>query len=324
VTRLRYRGREVALEDGETVLECLERAGFEPRASCRGGACQACLLRASEGAVSGKAQAGLKASWRAQGYFLACQLTPTEDLELLDPEDAAAEVDAALVASEPLGGEVWRLRVQAAAGLDVRPGQFVHVARPADGVSRPYSVASAAGEPLELHVRRIEGGELSPWLTDLEPGAPLRLRGPFGDCTYEPGQPDQRLILAGTTTGLAPLLGVARDALASGHGGDIVLYHGSTRPAGLYLGDELAALAAAHPNLEVRRCALDAEGAVDVHEGALDALVLEEQPEPAGARVFLCGDPGFVNGLKRKLFLAGAALKEIHSDPFLPVGKPDK
>lgn len=320
---LRYQDRVLDVEDGETVLDALERGGFAPRSSCRGGACQACVLRAREGAVPAKAQQGLKDAWQAQGYFLACQARPTTDLDVVDADDAGAEVRATLTERRVVNDDIAVLRLACAEPFAFLAGQFVHVVR-GDGVSRPYSLASLpTDEGVELHVRRRAGGALSPWLVDeIAPGAAVVLRGPYGSCTYVAGRPEQPLLLVGVSTGLAPLYGVVRDALAAGHTGPITLYRGALARSGLYLDDELAALQAAHPQVTVVSCALDPEGDPDVRSVPLDRAVLDDHPAPAGARAFLCGDPPLVQGLKKKLFLAGMPLKDIHSDPFLAATAP--
>lgn len=51
--------------------------------------------------------------------------------------------------------------------------------------------------------------------------------------------------------------------------------------------------------------------------GALDKILLEDIPKFAGCRVFLCGDPGLVSMLRKKVFLAGAKMKDIYSDAFV-------
>ena len=75
-------------------------------------------------------------------------------------------------------------------GLDLpdwpghRAGQHVDVRLTAeDGYTaeREYSIASAPGEPLAITVERLEGGEVSPYLTEeLHAGDELELRGPVG------------------------------------------------------------------------------------------------------------------------------------------------
>lgn len=321
MARITYRGQGFEAEDGQTVLECLERAGCAPPSSCRSGQCQSCLMKATEGTLPTAAQQGLKDAWREQGLFLACVCRPTADLTIADA-GAALEVAGRLVEREVLSDEVVRVRLATDAPLDHRAGQFVSVIRPSDGLTRPYSVASLPSEPyLELHVRRVPHGRMSAWLCDeAEVGEALRLRGPAGECFYV-ADPDQPLVLAGTSTGLAPLVGIVRDALSRGHRGPIALYHGSLRATGLYLADELAALAA-HDNVRVVRSVLEGPVPDGVEQQALDALVLGGGHDLKAARAWLCGAPELVRLVKRKLFLAGMPLKAIASDPFVVAAAP--
>jgi len=106
-------------------------------------------------------------------------------------------------------------------------------------------------------VKLHSGGVMSQWLRWAEK-QPITLRGPFGECFYFDNELERPLLLAGTGTGLAPLLGVTRAALAAGHRGPIHLYHGSRTRAGLYLFDELRALAEAAPSLRVFGSVLEA------------------------------------------------------------------
>ncbi len=312
-----FNNRSIDLCPGETVLDGMLRAGVTVPHSCRAGACQSCLMRATEGVVPTAAQSGLKDTRRAQGYFLACQCVPEEDLTLASPELLQAQ---ALVEDlAPLSDDVMRVRLRPEEALDFHAGQFMTLLRD-DGLSRSYSIASLPAEGLlELHVRRVPGGRMSTWIHDeLQPGTRVRLIGPHGDCFYASNAQDQPLLLAGTGTGLAPLYGILRAALEAGHSGPIRLYHGGRHPAGLYLVDELNALANRYENLAYRPCVLaEAEG-TGIYMGALDQYIAETCGLRAGWRAYLCGDPGMVNKLRRKIFLAGVAMKDIYADAFVP------
>ena len=107
---------------------------------------------------------------------------------------------------------------------------------------------------------------MSQWLVSAA-GQPVTVRGPFGECFYFEQEPERPLLLAGTGTGLAPLLGVARAARAAGHRAPIHLYHGSPSPEGLYLWAELAQLAQQTPLLHVFGSVLS---------GASDALAARD------------------------------------------------
>jgi ferredoxin-NADP reductase len=139
-------------------------------------------------------------------------------------------------------------------------------------------------------------------------------------------------LLAGTGTGLAPLLGVVRAALAAGHRAPIRLYHGSVTRAGLYLWDELCSLLAESPALSVTGSVLDATpalrdapGLYSAREGErcqirvspLDELVLSDPSRSREDRVYLCGHPELVRKMQKKLYLSGVSLDRIHSDPFV-------
>jgi NAD(P)H-flavin reductase len=237
-----------------------------------------------------------------------------------------------------------RVELEVPEGFEYRAGQFVQLEREG-GVTRPYSMASLPGSGhIELHVSLRSGGVMSQWLRWAE-HQPITLRGPFGECFYFDGELDRPLLLAGTGTGLAPLLGVTRAALAAGHRGPIHLYHGSTTCEGLYLFDELRALTESAPQLSVFGSVLEtAEEAattlprrgaggvaksgvssgpgpsgsrIQLRHEPLDQLILADSLDFFQSRVYLCGDPGLVQRLRKRIYLSGAPQARIHCDPFL-------
>lgn len=256
-------------------------------------------------------QAGLKDTWQASGYFLACICRP-DSAFVAAPVAADVRVEASITALDRLSESVLRVRLTTATQFDYRPGQYLTLLRQ-DGLARSYSLASLpADRSLELHVRLLAGGRMSQWLANgASIGTPLSLLGPSGDCYYVPGHGPQPMLLAGTGTGLAPLYGIARDALSAGHTGPIHLVHGSPTRAGLYLQDELQALADAHANFTYTPSVLE-------EDGPADKVVLKQHPSLKGWRAYVCGDPAIVQRFRKVLFLAGASLNDIHADAFLP------
>jgi ferredoxin-NADP reductase/ferredoxin len=338
-TSVTWKGQTLALAPDETVLEGLLRHGITVAASCRVGACQSCLLRVARGKLPAArpipegAQKGLGATLRARGYFLACQWRPegaSDPIEIAD--DATLPSIAAVVRTlDRPGADVLCLGLETEAPFAYRAGQFVSLAR-SDGLTRSYSLASLPPAPgqaawLELHVKRAHGGQMSNYLHDVvQVGDRLTVRGPGGDCFYTEGRPRDPLLLAGTGTGLAPLLGIARDALARGHLGPIRLIHGAVTPAGLYADAELRALARAHPTFRYEPCVLGGsrtdEGGDAIPVRALPDQVLDALRGQPGVRVFLCGPPELVVGLRRRVFLAGVPLADILADAFITAAPP--
>lgn len=313
------------LRDGsENVLDALLRTGIPISHACKAGACGSCLMRAVEGTVPPSAQQGLKESWKAKGYLLACICRPAADLRVELP-GADARLTARIESLDWLSADVLRVRLLFQSRLDFRAGQYVTLRR-SDGLARSYSIANVPGEEsiLEHHVRRIPNGNMSNWLaTEARQGDSIDVTGPAGECFYVPGRPQQPLLLVGTGTGLAPLYGILHDALAQGHQGQIHLFHGASRPSSLYLQSELSALAEAYSNFTYTPAVVE-DPMQGMAAGAIDEVVLDHHPKLSSWRGFTCGNPRIVSTLKKKLFLAGMDLRDIFADAFVPAASPQR
>ena len=96
--------------------------------------------------------------------------------------------------------------------------------------------------------------------------------------------------------------------------------HGAVTAGGLYLRDELRALAARYPNFEYSPVVLQPGDGLET--GAIDSVIVRHHPKLAGWRGFVCGAPDIVRTLKKKLFLAGMASREIFADAFVEATVP--
>ncbi len=274
-------------------------------------------MRATRGRPGERACKGLRPTQVADGQFLACQCVPFEDLAVTWPDEMAATSVTVRRIDRP-APDIMRIFFAPATPLGHRAGQFVWVEREG-GPARAYSLASAPGDELgELHVEKLPGGNMSVYLHDsVKVGDTLTVRGPTGECCYLPGRPAEPLLLAGTGTGLAPLLGIARDALAGGHTGAIFLHHGAVTRAGLYAHDDLLALAARHPNFHYVPHVLRGDPAAGIPVGRIEPAVIAQARLLRTCRVFLCGAPDVVERLRQEVFLAGVSADDILADPFV-------
>ncbi len=314
-----FEGKSYECRSGERVLDCLMRHGVMLPSSCRSGVCQTCMVRAVNGVPPVVAQNGIKDTLRAQGYFLACVCEPESDIEISLVDSATVRNRATLVSRERMNESVLRLRMTCGSAFEYRAGQFINLIRPGDELVRSYSLASLPSEnELELHVKRVPDGRMSNWIFDeLEVGQELEFYGPSGDCFYLPGNRDASLLLIGTGTGLAPLYGIMRNALAQEHTGPIHFFHASLATPGLYMMDEMYALASASANMTYTPCVLKGETPRGGVQGNIVDIVQSNMKNLAGWRIYLCGDPPIVDALKRACFLSGATMQNIHSDPFV-------
>ncbi len=303
---------------GESVLDVLLRQGAAVPYSCRKGSCLTCMLVATEGAVPEAAAEVLKPTEREQGLFLACQCPADRDLSVALPSQAAIYGRATVRGKVQLAPNVCRVRIRPANEIYYHSGQFINLQR-ADGLTRSYSLASVPSldDDLEIHVRRLAGGEMSSWIFDsLKVGDEFDIQGPIGSSYYLPGRTERNMLLIGTGTGLAPLYGIARDALASGHRGAIALYHGSRDPKGVYLSDDLRRLTEEYTAFSYAPCISGDSAPDDCRRGRADELAFADHPDLSGWLVYLCGYPPMVHAAKKAAFMAGAALDDIHTDPF--------
>jgi ferredoxin-NADP reductase len=83
--RIAESGALLDVRQRETILEALERNGYEPDFSCRSGSCGTCMLRMVAGKVSppaGDVNNVLSPAERAEGYILSCTARPVGQVTL--------------------------------------------------------------------------------------------------------------------------------------------------------------------------------------------------------------------------------------------------
>jgi len=293
---------------GSNLLDALNGGGCSVPYSCRAGSCHACLVRCLDGEPGDALPGALSADKREQGWRLACQCQVEGDLRVavFDPQHDGLPARVGEV--QWLSAEVLRLRLQPERPLRYQAGQHL-VLWSAQGVARPYSLASLPGEEpfLEFHLDCRQPGAFCDEARQLQAGDAVRLgelRG--GALHYDADWQERPLWLLAAGTGLGPLWGIVREALRQEHHGPIRLLHLAHDDQGHYLADELAALAARHPQLQVELLTSQ------TLPQALAVLRLQFRQTIALA----CGSPASVEQFARRLFLAGLPRNQLFADTF--------
>ena len=301
------------IAEDETVLEGLLRNKVDLRYGCKAGLCQSCVLRVVDGEVPLAAQNGLNDSQKELGFFLACQCRPNQDIGISLIDQASSIYSAKVLEKYWLNAFVLCLRLQV--NINFRAGQFVTLWRPGN-VGRSYSIASLPSEGvIECHIKVLKNGAFSAWAKDsLQVDDDIDLQGPMGECFYQ-ADIEQSMLLLAIGTGLSPVLGVLRDALASGHRGAIDLVLGSKNIESFYLMEPLQALAKEYKNLTLHFICL-AQSTDLIRQDDIYSFTKAYFPDLSGYKVFVCGAFSFVQKMKKQCFMARASMNDIHSDAF--------
>ena len=188
-----------------------------------------------------------------------------------------------------------------------RPGQSIAVEYgPRPRLWRYFSPANAprADGSIELHVRAVRAGQVSPALAyRCQPGDTLRLGAPVGTalCGYRAGRRDLLLIAGGT--GLAPLRSIVEDLAGTGDRRGVALVVGAETEADLYDLPALRALHTALPSLRVGLAVARGHPG-PAQPGTAVEVVLRER-DWSQRDIYVCGSPGMVAGTTAALHRAG-------------------
>ncbi|MGI1679046.1 MAG: 2Fe-2S iron-sulfur cluster binding domain-containing protein [Cellvibrionaceae bacterium] len=320
---VKYAGESIVVSVGESLLDAVLRRDIELPHSCCNGICQTCLVKITEGDIPEVSQLGLKENQKKQNLALACQLKPIADLSA-QPASHTNKLEAIVVGHELISADVLRLRLEGT--VNWLPGQYANLWKN-DKAGRPYSIASLTQEGfLEFHIKRHDQGDVSQWLHDyVTIGQRIIMSNPLGACSYGEEMKQKPLLLLGVGTGLAPLYGVAREALRMNHKEEIHLYIGEKTQQGLYLTGELFQLDQDHKNFQYYPIVRDQKIIPEKQDknsslflsGDIVEIIKNRYPSLQEWCVFICGSPMLVRKLQRHCFMNGASISNIHTDPFI-------
>jgi ferredoxin-NADP reductase len=234
--------------------------------------------------------------------------------------------NATLVGREPLTDDIHVLRVRPDDGpLSFHPGQYVSLGLWHDGawLQRPYS---PAGQPddreLELLVRHVSGGRLTPLLWSTPTGTRVRLGSAKGLFRLMPD--DRRLhVFVATGTGIAPMVAMASALLQLAVPPPLVVVHGVRHAAELAFRERLEQWRQQSPELVYIPAASRSDGSEPgVHRArALDLLPevwAQQVRDPGMVVAYLCGNPAVVEAAGEWLAARGVPHDSIRCEEYWP------
>ncbi|WP_369034299.1 MULTISPECIES: ferredoxin reductase family protein [Streptomyces] len=195
--------------------------------------------------------------------------------------------------------------------MGAEAGQFFRWRFLAPGMrfsSHPYSL-SAAPRPNMLRITVKAIGDHSSALRDLEPGTRVWAEGPYGALTASKRSKGKVLLVAGGV-GITPMRALFETL--PGAAGDLTLLYRANSTQDLALWDELATIA----NERGARL-MYAVNSPDGERPDISAESLRRKlPDIDEHDVFMCGPPGFAQGVYEALRGAGVPARRIHHESF--------
>jgi len=322
-------GRRFEAAEDQPLLDAAQGAALNLPHSCKGGNCGACKARLVRGEIHypNGPPLGLSAAEVADGLILLCQARARSDLVVetfeLQAADSATRkrLPCRIERAVPLSHDVMGLflRLPLAEVFTFEAGQYIDILLPG-GRRRSFSIASPPHDarPLELHIRRVAGGEFSDRLFHEDQlNALLSIEGPLGSFTYRPAENDAvPMVLIGGGTGIAPLLSILRHLIENDIPRDMRLYWGVSSEQDLYAQARLEALSGRAASLSYTPVLSEPKspwpGLIGwVHEAALNGI-----DDLEAVDVYAAGPPAMIAAIQREYAARGSATTRLFFDSF--------
>jgi ferredoxin-NADP reductase len=241
----------------------------------------------------------------------------------------STEPNATLLGRTDVTDAIAAMRLRPDQPIPFAAGQYISLGLHREGrlIQRPYSPASAPGAPeIELLIRRVAGGELTPHVWDLMPGARVHLGRAKGLFRLDPGDTRDHLFVA-TGTGIAPMVAMIGELLARPRTPTVALFHGVAHRRELAFADRLGDWAAENGRFRYLPAVSrpdDVENrAWSGYAGRLTQLLPDLLGEiscvPGRTVAYLCGNPAVVSGVRDGLLSRGVADDAIRQEEYWPI-----
>ncbi len=319
-------GHKFTVEAEQTVLSAALDAGFALPYGCRNGACGACKGKILAGQVDyGDIQPGsLSDEDRHRGLALFCSAKPKSDLVIEVKEVGAAKdipvktLPCRIERMERLADDVMQLFLKLPSNerLQFLPGQYIDFLLK-DGKRRSFSLANAPEEDalLELHVRRVAGGEFTEHVFNaMQVKDIMRINGPLGSFFLR--ESDKPAIFLATGTGFAPIKSILSHAFHHGIDRPLVLYWGARTLQDMYLAELASQWQQLHGNFTFIPVLSQAGADWPGRTGYVQDAVLADFANLTGYQVYACGSPAMVDAARKACLGHGLPEDEFFSDAF--------
>ena len=209
-----------------------------------------------------------------------------------------------VISNENITDDIKHLVLTTPNNFTFLPGQYISIIADSKEkkLRRPYSICSnPIKNKIELCIKIIPNGALTPQINNLKQGDKLEILGPLG--TFRIKDKEKKLIFISTGTGIAPFRSMIKDLLKNNHKKQITLIAGYKNNP-LY-DKEFKSLSRKHANLTYKT-ALSSKG-----KRVIDLLPIN--PE---ADYYLCGLKEMIDSVRSKLTKGGVQMSSIITEKY--------
>ena len=209
--------------------------------------------------------------------------------------------------------------------VDYQPGQYITlwVRDPsfANQEIRQYSLTRMPnGRDYRIAVRHEEGGTLSSWLHQQQPGVRLHLAPPAGDFFIDIAAQTPVTLISGGV-GLTPMLAMLHKLAQEQHQATVQWFHATEDGAMHAFAEEVGELGQQLPKFSqeiwYNHPRAEDEGKYQ-HRGLMNLLPLEAKLSDPAMHYYLCGPLAFMAMVEKSLLQSGVEKARIHYEVFGP------
>ncbi|TFW33013.1 benzoate 1,2-dioxygenase electron transfer component BenC [Massilia horti] len=319
--------RFITCNPNERLADAAYRQKVNIPLDCRDGACGTCRGLCESGQYDMPPESyiedALDPQDAAAGHVLACQMRPTSDCVIKIP----ATSTACKTGVTSFGGKVGQvehlsestIRFSVALdnpeALDFLPGQYVNVGIPGTALHRSYSFASSpSAAEAQFVVRNVPDGCMSRYLAkQAQSGDAISFSGPYG--SFYLRQVVRPLLFLAGGTGIAPFLSMLDVLATQGFTQPVRLVYAVTNDHDLVALDQLARIAAAHPQFEFVTC-VASEASSHPRKGYATAHVEPGWMNGGDIDLYLCGPVPMVDAVRAWLASVGVTPANFYFEKF--------
>lgn len=308
-----YKSKDNLLDDALQQSVTLEH-------SCKTGDCGACSAELIQGEIENE-----NGEIISEGQFLTCQSRAKSDVifnanyypELASIKHQTLPCKVSSIEFPTSDIIVLKFRFSPTSNFDYLPGQYVDLNY--KGIKRSYSIANAKAhsKEIELHIRRVENGEMSDLLfaPDLKLNQLMRVEGPKGTFFVRDG--DRPIIMIATGTGIAPIKAAVEQLVDTKDSRSIHIYWGMRYCKEVYeLGFEQ--LIQQNKNIVFTPVLSKEESSSSSRTGYVQDVVAQDFENLSSFDVYACGSLKMIEQARVTFEEKGLLDNHFFSDAFTP------